>query len=453
MEAGKGAESSASPEIQIVTCEEDAPAQDHSDVNELTCTKIRNWCRQIFNKISDNRPRITGEDGEARFWNKRARCGRLQLVFPLFTAFLFLTDVGLDCEIAVTHFKRGDTRWGAYTLGVVVLSLVINDVLSASFYLSDQGDRGKTEWLRKNNLHIRPWFYLFHCIFCGRLVRCFQIFKTVRLVRGIQTQHPDNIQRYRLYISQLQDLSILGVVEAFTEQAPQVGLQLYILLQKDVFDWSSSADIIVGINIVKSLALFSFSLLSFVRYLRLGSESSKLLDLFSWASFLHFTWRLFMLVARILALVLFANRFKHLVFIIVGIHFLFSFFLLRWQPDNYFPEGSAPDRLLRCAFTCINTFCFFPLAGKNTRKWAIPYYVVTFIENSIMVLVWNFYNDFGSVFKMIMLITEWVTFVIGLASMLLYYGVFHPSIKDCKNVEYQGVEEHTDGPQQFVSSI
>ena len=57
---------------------------------------------------------------------------------------------------------------------------------------------------------------------CYFLFRCFQIFKTVRLVRGIQTQHPDNIQRYRLYISQLQDLSILGVVEAFTEQAPQV---------------------------------------------------------------------------------------------------------------------------------------------------------------------------------------------------------------------------------------
>lgn len=44
----------------------------------------------------------------------------------------------------------------------------------------------------------------------------------MRLIRGIQNQHPDNTQRYRLYISQLQDLSVLGVVEAFTEEAPQV---------------------------------------------------------------------------------------------------------------------------------------------------------------------------------------------------------------------------------------
>jgi hypothetical protein len=48
------------------------------------------------------------------------------------------------------------------------------------------------------------------------------MFKTVRLIRRIQNPHPDNLQRYRLYISQLQDLSTLGVVEAFTEEAPQV---------------------------------------------------------------------------------------------------------------------------------------------------------------------------------------------------------------------------------------
>ena len=52
--------------------------------------------------------------------------------------------------------------------------------------------------------------------------RCVQIFKTVRLIRRIHVIDPDNTQRYRLYISQLQDLSTLGVVEAFTEEAPQV---------------------------------------------------------------------------------------------------------------------------------------------------------------------------------------------------------------------------------------
>lgn len=199
-------------------------------------------------------------------------------------------------------------------------------------------------------------------------------------------------------------------------------------------DWTTFADVFVAINIMKSLVLFAYSLLSFCRYLRLGNEQSKLLELFSFASFFHFSWRLFMLVARILALVLFAASFTYWVFVVVGIHLLFSYSLLHGQPDNYFGEGSLRDILLRFAFTCINVFCFFPLAGDHTRKWAMPYYAVTFIENSILVLLWYFLSDFDKVLKMIMLITEWGTFLLGLVSVLLYYGVFHPSLKDRNNV-------------------
>ena len=212
----------------------------------------------------------------------------------------------------------------------------------------------------------------------------------------------------------------------------------------------------MGINIAKSLALFSFSLLSFSRYLRLGTKHSEILELFSWASLLHFTWRLFMLAARILALVLFAHSFKQLVFVIVAIHFLFSFILLLRQPDNYFEKCSPRDILLRCAFICINTFCFFPLAGETTRKWGIPYYVVTFIENSLMVVLWNFYSDFGQVFKVALLVTEWGTFLIGLVSVLLYYGIFHPS-KRGRITAYRPEttdEENIDGSVvQFVTNV
>ena len=44
----------------------------------------------------------------------------------------------------------------------------------------------------------------------------------MRFIRKIQNRDPRNTELYRLYISQLQDMSTLGVVEAFTEEAPQV---------------------------------------------------------------------------------------------------------------------------------------------------------------------------------------------------------------------------------------
>ena len=53
--------------------------------------------------------------------------------------------------------------------------------------------------------------------------RLFQILKTVRFIRRISTPHKENSELYRLYISQQVDTSTLSVVEAFTEEAPQVG--------------------------------------------------------------------------------------------------------------------------------------------------------------------------------------------------------------------------------------
>lgn len=222
-------------------------------------------------------------------------------------------------------------------------------------------------------------------------------------------------------------------------------------------DWTSFTDVFVAINIMKSLVLFSFSLLNFCRFLRLADENSKLLELLSCASFCHFCWRLFMLVARILALAVFASSFKQWVFVVVAVHLLFSYSLLHGQPDNYFEEGSVRDTLLRLAFICINVFCFFPLAGDHTRKWAIPYYLVTFVENSILVIVWYFLSNGDEVFQMIVLITEWSTFLLGIVSVLLYYGVFHPSLKDRnkadKNIEYHDGNSVISFNTQFESTV
>ena len=208
---------------------------------------------------------------------------------------------------------------------------------------------------------------------------------------------------------------------------------MYILVQKSNLDWTSFADWFILVNIIKSLSFFSFNLLNYGRMLRLGREESQLLELFSFASLFHFAWRLFMVASRILALALFASLYQAWVFAVVCVHLLFSYLLLRGQPNNYFEEGLVYDKILRFAFTFVNVFCFFPLAGKDTRKWGGPYYMVTFIENSILVLMWYFYSDWKHCFKVMMLIAEWDLFLFGLLSLLVYYRVFHPSLKNQKD--------------------
>ena len=153
----------------------DVPVQEDGDKDECECCDccnvIKTHCLRLYHNISDDRPRVTEEDEDARFWNERAKCSRFCLFFPLFTALLFLVDVGMDCEIAATHYSRGDHRWAAFTIAVIVFSLIMTDSLSALFYIDDQRDPGKTEWLGRNNLGVKPWFYALHFIFCGRLIR------------------------------------------------------------------------------------------------------------------------------------------------------------------------------------------------------------------------------------------------------------------------------------------
>ena len=184
----------------------------------------------------------------------------------------------------------------------------------------------------------------------------------------------------------------------------------------------------MAFNILKSLIFFSYSLLNHAVSIRHSKDDAGLLNWISWASVLYFFWRLFMIISRLQALVLFANVFKELVFLMVAVHLMVSCFLICSQKDDYFRQRSARDILFRSAFSCINIFCFFPMEGKLTRRWAIPYYMLIFVETSFFTLTWYFSSKFSKSFKIAMLVVSWATFFLGIACVLLYHGFFHPPI-------------------------
>lgn len=135
-----------------------------------------------------------------------------------------------------------------------------------------------------------------------------------------------------------------------------------------------------------------------------------------------------MLTSRILALALFASYFTRFVFVVVGIHFAASYAMLWRQECEYFEGEPMKQRFFRCAIAYVHVFCFFPLDGKNTRKWGYPYYILILIENVVMVLWWTLVTDYSLKFRVAMLATEWGTFLIGVVALVLYYRSFHPSL-------------------------
>lgn len=136
--------------------------------------RSKTFCCELFKRVADRRPHFTEVDPEAEFWQQRGQCSRFGLVTPLFAALMFLVDVVMDCEMAATHYREGHHKWAAYTLAVVIFSLVFIEVLSAIFYRDDQTNEGKSSWLEHFQLQVlqvKPWFYAVHLIFCGRFLR------------------------------------------------------------------------------------------------------------------------------------------------------------------------------------------------------------------------------------------------------------------------------------------
>ena len=150
----------------------DIPDQHDGGINQRGREDEKcNFCRCLYKRIADDQPSITEEADDAKVWIERGKCTRFSLLSPFVTALLFVADVGMDCEIAATHYSRGDYGWAAYTLGVIVFSLIITDALSALLYFDDETKPGNKEQRSRYNLQVKPWFYTFHFIFCGRLIR------------------------------------------------------------------------------------------------------------------------------------------------------------------------------------------------------------------------------------------------------------------------------------------
>ena len=179
------------------------------------------------------------------------------------------------------------------------------------------------------------------------------------------------------------------------------------------------------INTFKSLVFFACNWLCYVRVLRLEHPHSELLHLFSFGSLAFFFWRLLMLVSRILAVVLFASLFKAWIFLVTGIHFILSCFIVLVQDCDYFPNEPIKQWFFKyIAVTSVYIFCFFPLESHHTRKSGIPFYLMTFVENSTMVLLWHVFSDYDLWIKGVVFAVEWGTFSIGLLALALYYRCF-----------------------------
>lgn len=291
-----------------------------------------------------------------------------------------------------------------------------------------------------------------------------------RIVRLIYTRGRDkySFDRYR-------DISFLRLIESFMESAPQTVLQLYLLVvHQEAVLWYKIVTPISIIFSVISLALAVGDYISAAKDVNHYDPhpNNEKKPRLSWAGYFAIIfWHLCMIVARSLAFSLFATLYGAYVFIFVGLHYLAMVYWMFWQHAHVFkrrPEdfddkmGCIPARhqvsswrkcLCPCDQLCanygieflvavFNVFFHFKVRDGRAIVTLIPFYLLSFIENSIMILLWYFGRDFEMMawYPVPALVTVFVAFTVGLVLLSIYYLWCQPS--KMKSLELDHTLEH-----------
>ncbi len=262
------------------------------------------------------------------------------------------------------------------------------------------------------------------------------IYRVIRLFYQ-REKDPYSFDRYR-------DISFLRLMEAFLESAPQLLLQLFVVVVEDITDPVRKA--VTAIAVVVSMISLSLAISD---YISAGKDiiyydpppNRVRKPRLSWTGYLLVAlWNLGMTISRGVAISLFASEYGHYVFIIGAVHYLVMLYWL-YRQDTYVMKTEVSDfnsrsrrkricdnygiELLAAAF---NMFFLFKLFSGDSILYCTAYYTLFFTENMLMISLWYVHVDYTVQLWYLEAapIGVFMSFMIGLCFLLIYYMYFQP---------------------------
>ncbi|XP_063221441.1 XK-related protein 4-like [Bacillus rossius redtenbacheri] len=130
----------------------------------------------------------------------------------------FLVDLSTDVVLVVNYFRYGHLYWAAGTLVLVVVPALVVQVFSMRWHIADE------------NAKLSHW--VTHVLLLGILHRQVLVLKT-----GLEARSSGDPTDFQRLYHQQNDICMLHLFESFLESAPQLVLQLYIMVSLE--DWRS----------------------------------------------------------------------------------------------------------------------------------------------------------------------------------------------------------------------
>ncbi|KAH3831624.1 uncharacterized protein LOC127875937 [Dreissena polymorpha] len=323
-------------------------------------------------------------------------------VIVIFSAVSYVADIATDIALTVYFLSSGHQVWGALTLTFVALAALVMQVFSFHWHVTDR----TVTWRS----------LLVHLLFLAPLQRYISVYR--QGLKSCRTQKPEDLDyAYR----QLNDISILRLFETFLEAAPQLVLQLYIVLS-DLENFNT----LLGFSLFFSLMSIAWAMTSYMDALHLAYR--KMYKRKAIAMFAHVNWQTGMVTARVVSIVLFTSVFKPYVVVPLVLHFII---MLVWiiKQDPEFGSTACERRLFTIIASVIHILCFLNLKDGRSRYRMAFYYILMLVETAVYMTVWYMCKTFtGPVwFDVTAFSVVFGSFTYGTLFLLLYYGCCHHS--------------------------
>ncbi|KAF8561541.1 hypothetical protein P879_08070 [Paragonimus westermani] len=369
-----------------------------------------------------------------------------QLIFFLLSVLTYASDIGSDAYLVYSYYKQGDYFWSGLTLILLVVPALVMTTFSLAWYVLDRKlnvDPPRTcrAWTLRlffHGLQLAPLVRLTDAVYYGLASRR----ANVSLVMAV---------RYtQLMLYEDADSAMLRMIECFMEAAPQLLLQLYIILTQDTPTHTFQI-VAQAVSCFTSWLSLAWSLTHYQSALR--SSRVEKANLTWLGSMLYFGWKAGLLASRILALALFAAIARGFWFTVLSCaHWMLSVSWLVIRGTTFC--SPVPRTLPECLFDIVlgAVYCFDVVNVRegHSRLWYLTYYSLVGLENFVMTLIWSIYTAKSRVSESserpmwlirtpslsawIRDVPDWVlptavvvSFVFGLGMMLAYYMFAHPS--------------------------
>nr|XP_056710503.1 XK-related protein 4 [Euleptes europaea] len=264
-------------------------------------------------------------------------------------------------------------------------------------------------WLLQSLIHIlqlgQIWRY-FHTIYLG--------------IRSRQSGENDRWRFYWKMVYEYADVSMLHLLATFLESAPQLVLQLCIVVQ------TRTLQALQGLTAAASLVSLAWALASYQKALRDSRDDKKPISYM--AVIIQFCWHFFTIAARVITFALFASVFQLYFGIFIVLHWcIMTFWIVHCETE--FCITKWEEIVFDMVVGIIYIFSWFNVKEGRTRCRLFVYYFVILLENTALSALWYLYKAplISDAFAIPALCVVFSSFLTGIVFMLMYYAFFHPN--------------------------